>query len=218
MPPTIAFLHTSPVHVATFDALLAAADPQASAVHHTDVSLLADARQHGVGAGLPARVEAAVRDLAARADVVVCTCSTIGALAAGVAAAVPVQRVDAAMADAAVAAGPRIVVVAALESTLGPTGDLVRERAGAAGAAVEIRLHVIPGAWDHFEAGDVAGYHSAIAAALPGLAADADVVVLAQASMAGAVEGVAGIGIPVLSSPRLGVAGALATARAGDTA
>lgn len=56
------------------------------------------------------------------------------------------------------------------------------------------------------------GYHAAVAAAVPGLAAEVDVVVLAQASMASAAERAGAIGIPVLASPGLGVAAALAAA------
>lgn len=219
MPPTIAFLHTSPVHESTFEALLAEAAPEATALHHTDESLLTDALASGLGGDLPARVAAAVRDLAGRADVVVCTCSTIGGLATVVPdPAVPVQRVDQAMADAAVAIGRRIAVVAALESTLAPTRTLVAERAAAAGVEVDIVTHIVPGAWDRFAAGNLSGYRAAIAEALPEVAADADVVVLAQASMAGAVASDPGggatltRGIPVLSSPRLGVVAALAAA------
>ena len=59
-------------------------------------------------------------------------------------------------------------------------------------------------------AGDSAGYHAAIAAALAGQRGRGDVIVLAQASMAGAAELCADLGVPILSSPRLGVEAALA--------
>lgn len=73
-----------------------------------------------VAGAVRARVREAV-DRGARA--VLCTCSTIGGVAeaAGAGSGVAVLRVDRLMAAAAVAAGPRVVVLAALESTLGPT-------------------------------------------------------------------------------------------------
>jgi hypothetical protein len=58
-------------------------------------------------------------------------------------------------------------------------------------------------AWPLFEAGDQAGYLARIAGHARTL--DADVIVLAQASMASATELLDDLRIPVLSSPRLGV-------------
>ena len=58
------------------------------------------------------------------------------------------------------------------------------------------------GAWDRSEASDPAGYHAAIAAAVARIG-DADVIALAQASMAAAAP--AAHPVPVLSSPRLGL-------------
>ena len=62
MPKTLAFLHTSPVHIATFDRLLAEIDPDIPARHVVDESLLRDARAHGITAELERRVAQALRD------------------------------------------------------------------------------------------------------------------------------------------------------------
>ena len=111
----LGLLHTSPVHVATFDALAAEEAPGVELVHVVREDLLAAAREHGPEA-VADRVAEAVRELST--DVVLCTCSTIGAVAERVDAAVPVLRVDRPMAQAAVAAaaagGGRVAVVAAL--------------------------------------------------------------------------------------------------------
>ena len=48
---------------------------------------------------------------------------------------------------------------------------------------------------------------------LAGAAANADVIILAQASMAGAAELVSDLGVPVLSSPPLGVEAAISAYR-----
>jgi hypothetical protein len=60
-------------------------------------------------------------------------------------------------------------------------------------------------AWAEFEAGDLDGYHASIARHVRGLAADFDVVVLAQASMAPVAALLHDLAIPVLTSPRLAV-------------
>src|SRR6185295_9739759 len=95
-------------------------------------------------------------------------------------------------------------------TTLAPTRELIVGAAQEKGRAVEIEMLSLPEAWAHFERGDTDAYLSAIAAAVSRAATSADVAVLAQASMAGAVDRCAGIGIPVLASPRLGVEAAMA--------
>jgi len=199
------FLHTSPVHVPTFDTLLAELEPAVSAVHLVDESLLADARTHGAES-VADRVAARIAELRDQgAGTICCTCSSIGDVAEslGVDLGVPVFRVDRPMAARAVGAGRRIGVVAALASTLAPTRALLLEEAERAGAEVEVELVLVEDAWPLFEQGDQEGYLAAIAAAARGLAAGADVLVLAQASMAGAEPLLVDLGLPVLSSPRI---------------
>ncbi|GIF41082.1 aspartate/glutamate racemase family protein [Actinoplanes xinjiangensis] len=199
---TIGFLHTAEVHVATFRGLFAElAPPGLDDLHLVDPSLLADARRTGSAPGLGARLE----ELAgAGADLIVCTCSTIGAAAEAARPGVPVVRLDRPMAEAAVAAGDRIAVVATVESTMGPTMDLIRATAGRP-------VTLIPSpcltAWRHFEAGDLTAYDEEIAAHVRAIAAEADVIVLAQAGMAGAAALLPGL--PVLTSPRAAVEAAV---------
>jgi hypothetical protein len=209
----ITFLHTSPVHVPTFTALLERLQPGAQAKHIVDEDLLVHARLHGADDGdVIQRVQAAVRVAASGgAQVVLCTCSTIG----GIAEATPVDgsfvamRVDRAMADRAAALGPVVLVVAALESTLKPTADLIQDSAARLGVPVQIQTLFVAAAWPHFEAGRLADYHQAIATRIRAAAPRSGVVVLAQASMAPVADLVPDVGVPVLSSPALGVAAAL---------
>jgi len=127
---------------------------------------------------------------------------------------VPVQRIDRAMAEAAVAKGSRILIAACVASTVGPTSDLVAKVAQEAGRDVVLRVVLIADAWPKFMAGDVQGYQAAIVERLAAEKGDADVVVLAQASMAGAApEAERRLGLPVLTSPRLGVTAAIAAWR-----
>lgn len=210
---TLGFLHTAQVHVETFDALVraaAAGETVPETAHVVAPELLERARANGATPELSADVRTALATLVAQgADVVVCTCSTLGPIAERIDLPVPVVRVDRPMARAAVAAGSRIGVVAALESTLTPTLELVADEAARASAEPEVVTRGVPEAWAAFEAGDAAAYAEQIAAAARSLAASVDVIVLAQASMAGAVPLLADLSVRVLASPRLAVDAAL---------
>ncbi len=201
----LALLHTSQAHVLTFDRLRGEVAPTLTLYHIVAEHLLDEARRHGVPA-VADQVKQQVQLAAeAGARAVLCTCSTIGALAESAAAeaGIPVLRVDRPMAAAAVEAGPRITVLAALATTLAPTTSLIEQEAARAGRTVEVCAQVICGAWDRFEAGDLDGYLDRVTTALAAVTG-ADVIVLAQASMAPAAERGA-TAIPVLASPRLGL-------------
>ena len=146
----------------------------------------------------------------AGADAVLVTCSSMGpfAEAARPLVDIPVLRVDEPMAAQAVAHGPRIAVLATLESTLRPTTDLVQRHAARAGAHITVTTTTCPGAHQARIAGDTARHDELVAAEARRLTADHDVLVLAQASMATVVDRMpAGqITVPVLTSPRAGTA------------
>jgi Asp/Glu/hydantoin racemase len=212
---TIGFLHTADVHVATFGRLVSEVSGDFHDVHLVDVDLLDEARASGITAGVRERMADHLAELARDADVIVCTCSTLGAVAEGGAAAagVPVMRVDRPMAERAVRAGRRVAVVAAVTSTLAPTRALLEECA--AGLDTEIRLMPCVDAWPLFEAGALDRYSAIVAEHVRRIATNADVVVLAQAGMAPVEPLVADLGIPVFSSPRSGVEEAVRMAGAG---
>ncbi len=184
-------------------------------------------------------------DRGASAVLVTCSSIGEAAEAAAAGAAVPVLRVDAPMAEraAALATGPgvtgRIVVLATLAATLGPTGRLVaravERRAGRSarpgtptgtetgtwtGTAphrdVEVHSEGVAGAAAARATGDLATHDRLVAEAVRRWAAGADVVVLAQASMA-AAAGAAGVDVPVLTSPSGGADALVAAARAAGT-
>jgi hypothetical protein len=204
----IGFLHTSPVHVPTFDRLVAELGPGTTIAAVVETELLARARESGgddrrVAEGVERALDRLADD---GAEIVVCTCSTIGGVAerVGRRRGQVVLRVDRPMAERAVDLGPRIHVLATLDSTLGPTRDLIAAVAADRHRRVEIETSIVEGAWPLFEAGDLAGCLGLIADRLGAIGDRCDVVVLAQASMAGAAELVDTV-VPVLSSPRLAV-------------
>jgi hypothetical protein len=193
-----------------FRDLVAELLPDARVIEVVDEIVLDQARRLGMR---DIRVIGAIADRLAElveADVVVCTCSTLGAVAehVGRAAGTEVVRVDRSMVERAVElAGVghrRVAIVAALESTVGPTLDLFDEVMLATGAALDVDVHVVEGAWDRFATGDVEGYLDAIAARLTSIAPSVDLIVLAQASIAPAVARV-DTAVPILSSPRLAI-------------
>jgi aspartate/glutamate racemase len=223
-PRTVGVLHTVPALAATFEQLIGEAAPGTRQLHRVDASLLADARRVGVTRDVADRVERHIRALIDDgADAVLVTCSSIGEAveAAAASAGVPVLRVDEPMArkaariaaDAGAAAGRpgRIAVLATLQATLGPTGRLI-ERAAGASRDAEVEATVVPGAVEARESGDQARHDALVREAAVLAAATADVVVLAQASMAAALTG-ADLGVPVLTSPPGGVAALAASIR-----
>lgn len=215
---TVGLLHTVPALAATFDRLVDDAAPGLRRVHTVDGWLLATARRDGITPDVQRAVQTHLQQLAAiGADAVLVTCSSIGEAAEAAASAVtiPVVRVDTAMSEQAVqhasAAGARgrIAVLATLTSTLGPTGRLVERAARAAGCNIDVTADIVDGAAEAADAGDCARVDALVAAAVQRAGIRADVIVLAQASMAGAAQST-DVGALVLSSPIGGVRALLA--------
>ena len=193
MKDALAFLHTAQVHVPTFERLVRRIEPGLRVRHVVREELLADARVVGVDdAGLVSRVHEAMHEAASEgAKVVVCTCSTIGAIAERTPTgdAFRALRIDRAMADQALRTGPRVLIAAALESTLAPTKALVLSAAQDAGIAVQPAVLFVEDAWPHFEAGDSVRYIETLASAIRAASAEADVRVAEAALIAPAPAG-----------------------------
>jgi len=205
----LGFLHTAGSHTASFDDLVAQLAPGTSTVVVVDESALARARELGPDhPEVRSRIVSALDTLAeSGAEMVVCTCSTIGGAAERIGAErdQAVMRVDRPMAEQAVAVGRRIGVVAAVESTLGPTRELLSEVAHDRNVTIDVVEYLCPDAWERYEAGDRNGYLTGVADAASTVSQDCDVVVLAQASMADAADRLV-LDVPVLTSSELGVA------------
>ena len=216
MPDTLTFLHTAAPLALAFDELIAEIAPGLPARHLIAPDLLGTAREHGADANETREaVEGAVANAVdGGARVVLCTCSTIGDPAESADVAAVVMRVDRPMAERAVEAGSRVLVVASLESTVGPTTDLIRDAAENAGTDITLSTVVAEAAWAKFEAGDLDGYYAEVADAVARNAEGVDAIILAQGSMAPAADLCGGVAVPVLSSPRLGVEAAVAAYRA----
>lgn len=207
----ISFLHTSPVHVATFDALLDELSPGMSRRHRVEERWLEEARDNGMSVELSATITDCMRELADD-GVGVCTCSTIGGVAEAAGSDnAPTIRIDRALMQAALSHGAKPLVAMCLESTKAPTLDLLHDVARAQGCDASPVIVMCQPAWRHFEIGDMDAYAASIADTIKTeLRNDSpDCIILAQGSMAIAEPLLGGTGLPVLSSPRLGVLRAL---------
>ncbi|MFG3023282.1 aspartate/glutamate racemase family protein [Streptomyces sp. NPDC048254] len=209
----LALLHTSPLHIPVFEALRDEDHPGLELRHVVAPELLARARREGPEAVAPEVTAALERAAADGVRAVLCTCSTIGEVAerAADSVGVPIVRGDRPMAAAAVAAGSRIAVLATVESTLAPTLALIEDEARRADRPIRARAQVVADAWTRFEDGDIEGCARLVAAAADAVT-DADVIVLAQASMTSA-QRLTTTTVPILSSPRPGLAAAARAAK-----
>jgi hypothetical protein len=96
-----------------------------------------------------------------------------------------------------------------LESTRTGTTELLADVAARAQIKARPQVVMCEGAWAQFEAGEMDAYANAIATCIKSALGSPDCIVLAQGSMAVAEPLLGGLGLPVLSSPRLGVIRAL---------
>jgi Asp/Glu/hydantoin racemase len=142
------------------------------------------------------------------ADLIFNTCSSIGdvTIMARSLVNIPIVKIDDAMAAEAVRIGERVGVLATLPTTLAPTVRLVKAQAELAGRNVSIVEGLAKGAYEALIAKQPERHDTMVTEAAERVASQADVIVLAQGSMARMEEALARkAGKPVLSSPRRGV-------------
>lgn len=210
-PRRLGLVHTSATLVPAFEQLCRERLPGVAVFNIVDDSLIKDVIAHGRLRPATARrvVQHVVAAEAAGADTILVTCSSIGRAVetAATLVDVPVIRVDRPLAERAVATGRRIGVIATLPTTLDPTADLIGRCAAAAGREVAITARLCDGAFEALMAGDAATHDATVAAALEALAAEVDVIALAQASMARVVAALPPDPTrpPILASPPLAI-------------
>ena len=146
--------------------------------------------------------------VSAGAELILNTCSSIGeaVYAAREFIPIPIVRIDEAMARRAVAEAGRIAVLATLSTTLEPTIALVKRCAAEAGKTVRTVAAVADGAFPAITSGDSATHDRLVAETAARIAADSDVILLAQGSMARMEKPLRTLtGKTVYSSPRLAI-------------
>jgi Asp/Glu/hydantoin racemase len=202
-------VHTVPPLVDAFTGWCAELLPDTRLFHVLDEPVLERIRARGHRA--PEDDERLAEHLAMAeavgADAVLVTCSTVslGVEAVRAACSIPVVAIDEAMVGEAVRLGPRIGLVATNVTTIEPSTTLLQQAARAAGLKVGVRPRLVDGALPALLRGETAVHDRLVADAVRAAALDADVVVLAQASMARvlAAMGDQPAPVPVLASPFL---------------
>jgi Asp/Glu/hydantoin racemase len=209
----IAVLHTSFVFVSVepiINELLAELLPDATIVHFVDSDVLATVqRENGISEASTLRmVHLAEAAEAAGAELIFSACSSLGPAldVASQRVSPPIIKIDDAMTRLAAERADRVGILATVPTTLGPTADLVAGHARELGRAVTIVTRLAAGAFETLVGGDREAHDAMVLEQATALAADVDLIVLAQASMARLAERLEQVaGVPVLSSPRLGV-------------
>jgi Asp/Glu/hydantoin racemase len=207
---TVFVIHTSFALVDVLAPLYRQEIPDVRIVNIADDSLLADVRMAGQVTPSVVRrmVGYAVLAESAGADAIFNTCSSVGEVADIMRQAVdiPLVKIDEPMAAAAVTHGTTIAVVATVPTTLGPTARLVERKGREAGKTITIHRCLAEGAFDVLVGGNPQKHDEMVLAEIVKAAQLADVVVLAQASMARLVPQLGNtVKVPILSSPALGV-------------
>lgn len=202
----IGLIHTTPATLATLTQLIKEEIQDAEVINILDDSILPDMKEGGHEEAVRRRWICYAHVLEEQGvSAVVSACSTVGAFAeeADRMLEVPVYRIDEAMIDAGLQIGTRISVLATLFSTLGPTVDLLKRKGG---GKLDISVQLVEGAYDCLMAGDRKEHNRRIKEAALKEAERSQVILLAQASMAEALDGADTLGgAKILTSPRLGI-------------
>jgi Asp/Glu/hydantoin racemase len=163
-------------------------NPDVEIFNIMDDSLLADSLAHG--AATPAvlrRLQLYVMAAeAAGAEAAMITCTTVGEAArlARPQASIPVFNIDEPMAREAVRAGRRLGIVGTVPTSPAATRRLLELEARAAGREIELETVICEEAFTRLLAGDVREHDRLVGAAIDGLAARVDAIVLGQISLA----------------------------------
>jgi hypothetical protein len=189
---------------------LAAEMPDARVLNLLDEGLLTEVERRG---GLtPECVDRLVTQIGlvveAGADAVLLTCTAYSTVVPDVQArvsVVPVLAVDQVMVETAVARASRIGVLATVAAGLEQQREMLERAAARAGKPIEVISSLHPEAMAALQRGDTATHDRLLVDAVPALASQVELVLLAQASMARVALLLPDVRVPVLTSPRLAV-------------
>lgn len=211
MSATVALIHAVVPAMPPMKETLAREMPDVRVLNLLDEGLLSEVERYGGLAPkcvdrLATQVGLAVE---AGASAVLLTCNAYTPVVGDVQArfpSVPVLAVDQVMVDQAVASASRIGVLATVPAGLEQQSESLRRAAEAAGKQIQIVPSLHPEAMAALQRGDAETHDRILLDALPGLAKQVDLVLLAQASMARLAPKVPpDLGVPVLASPDLAV-------------
>jgi len=213
----IGFIHTGSAIVSIFEKLMKEKLPQKHYFNLVDDSIIKDLLNEdkdlvnnlNTSSSIVRRISRLVIQAAeAGAEVIMFTCSSISPVAdiADKLVDIPVYKVDAPMADAAISMGKNIGILATAKTTLNPSVNLILKKAELKGKNVNVESLLISEAFNCFLKGDMEEHDRLIIEKGIKLIGKVDVIILAQASMSHLAEGISKkTNVPVLTSPPLAV-------------
>ena len=206
----IVILQTSMVSFDTFNQLFHEIIPEAQISNLIDEDLLDTLnRNRGIDSSIIHRLsQYCVSAENSGADLIFSQCSSTreGIECARKMTAIPVVMVDDGMAERAVEMGHRIGIAATAAATLKPTASALTQAAERINKCIEIKTYLANGALDVLMKEKNRPKHNQLVFDLLKQAEkENDVIVLAQGSMIALEPYLSQIGVPVLTSPRLGV-------------
>lgn len=162
----------------------------------------------GVTPDIAARIADYIR-IAEKADcdIFITACSSIGTAVEQCQFMTSVQlaRIDCAMVDEAINKGEHIAVLATVATTLKPTLDFVRRKVQESGKQRIITPVLMEEAFHALLNGDMGTHDRIVSEGLQKAFGQADVIMLAQASMARVLQNMPEPPVPVLTSPESGI-------------
>jgi aspartate/glutamate racemase len=204
-----ALFHTSAATLGVFQPLIAKIMPEVEFMHIVEDAMIRDVMKNGgptpaINARIAGYVHAAER---AGCSIFMTACSSIGGSVeqCQFLSSIPLTRIDEAMVEEAIARGPRIAVLATVETTLKPTVEFIERKARVAGRQIVLNSTLMAEAFTALLAGDAATHDRIVSGGLREALAGADVIVLAQASMARVLAAMETPAVPVLTSPERGM-------------
>ncbi|HEX8919558.1 MAG TPA: aspartate/glutamate racemase family protein [Chloroflexota bacterium] len=204
---SMVFVNVEPVFKDLFKELL----PDVEVIDFVDSGVLAEVNRQGCitpqSVGRMTHMAEAAQD--AGVDVIFSACSSLGPAidTARKVVQVPIVKIDDAMAQQAAEKGKEIGVLATVPTTLEPTSNQIREKAGAMGKEVHIHERLAEGAFQVLMSGDKEKHDRMVLEGAKALAPEVDILVLAQASMSRLAPMLSReTGLEVLTSPRSAVA------------
>jgi Asp/Glu/hydantoin racemase len=208
MSTTVCFFHTGASLSGRFDDLAAEYIPETDYYHAVDESVIDELLS--VGELTPAIRNRICGQLSlaerAGADLILDTCSSTSPAVdvARQVVGVPIVKIDDPMAERAAELGEEVGLLATAGSTVGPSSELIERKAAQAGTEVDVTTALVDEAFEARTDGDLERHDRLVTERATDLAADSDVLVLAQASMAHLEPRLeSDLGLPVLSSPEL---------------
>ncbi|WP_299295394.1 aspartate/glutamate racemase family protein [uncultured Tateyamaria sp.] len=203
--PRIALIHATRVAIDPIEAAATVLWPEAETISILEEGLSVDRQKTRELSGDMLRriVDLTRYAEASQADGVLFTCSAFGAAIdrANAEACIPVMKPNEAMFDAAFAHGDRVAMIYTFAPAAAGMEEEFREAARERGSDAEITSYFCDGALEAKRAGDDTTHNRLIAQTARTIEG-ADVVLLAQFSMAGAAGDVrSATSVPVLTSP-----------------